>query len=399
MGRLIQQICREKQISVHRAAVVLPSEVAFRHLIDLPVGLSADDARAYVLEPSNGLQIPIALGQADFDLLPTQLPVVQNASASALQSYLITAIPGNLVDRVTETLQVADLELQALEVGSHSQLRLMISDLMLLEQLRLVLELQSECTHFSLVGEGGAFRFERLAAIRDFPDPDLTDEQANSVLQEGGVAETIAIRQESYLAISELDLRVLTSEVRDALRRFSCDWSGFELVDIVLTGRNSAHPRLPALLSDAFGCPARALEPLLVHGLEGVQFENLVVQKSLNRLIGLGLGLLPTEHLLACPLTDVDRSLDLQRGIPLVDISPPVKSQPVPSQLLTNAEAPDLHLDRGQAFQVELSKDSIEKAAEQSLVIPEFSASIDVAEGIVMKSRAKCLQLLMIMSL
>ena len=150
MGQLIQQICREKQISVHRAAVVLPSEVAFRHLIDLPVGLTAEDARAYVLEPSNGLQIPIALGQADFDLLPTQLPVVQNASASALQSYLITAIPGNLVDRVMETLQVADLELQALEVGSHSQLRLMISDLMLLgaQQLRLVLELQSECTHF-----------------------------------------------------------------------------------------------------------------------------------------------------------------------------------------------------------------------------------------------------------
>ena len=385
MGQLIQQICREKQISVHRAAVVLPSEVAFRHLIDLPVGLSADDARAYLLEPSNGLQIPIALGQADFDLLPTQLPVIQNAAAPSLQSYLITAIPGNLVDRVTDTLQVADLELQALEVGSHSQLRLMISDLMLLgaQQLRLVLELQSECTHFSLVGEGGAFRFERLAAIRDFPDPDLTDEQANSVLQEGGVAETICIRQESYLAISELDLRVLISEVRDALRRFSCDWSGFELVDIVLTGRNSAHPRLPALLSDAFGCPARALEPLLVHGLEGVQFESLVVQKSLNRLIGLGLGLLPMEHLLACPLTDVNRSFDLQSGIPLVDISPPANSDLVLSQSLINAEVPDQHPDRAQEFQVESSKDFIEKAAEQSLVIPEFSSSIDVAEGIV----------------
>ena len=385
MGRLIQQICRERQISGHRAAVVLPSEVAFQHLLELPVGLSAEDARAYVLEPSNGLQIPITLGQADFDLLPTQLPVVQNASSPALQSYLITAIPGNLVDRVTETLQVADLELQALEVGSHSQLRLMISDLMLLgaQQLRLVLELQSECTHFSLVGQGGAFRFERMAAIRYFPDPDLTDAQAISVLQEGGIAEAICIREESYLAISELDLRVLISEVRDALRRFSCDWSGFELVDIVLTGRNSAHPLLPSLLSDALGCPVRALEPLLVHGLEGVQFESLVVHKSLNRLIGLGLGLLPTEHLLACPLTDVDRSLDLQRGIPLVDISPPGKSDSVPSQLQANSEAPDQHPVREQAFQVEVSNDSIGKAADQSLVIPEVSASNDVVEGMV----------------
>ena len=385
MGQLIQQICREKQISVHRAAVVLPSEVAFRHLIDLPVGLTAEDARAYVLEPSNGLQIPIALGQADFDLLPTQLPVIQNASASALQSYLITAIPGNLVDRVTDTLQVADLELQALEVGSHSQLRLMISDLMLLgaQQLRLVLELQSECTHFSLVGQSGSFRFERLTAIRDFPDPDLTDEQANSVLQEGSVAETICIRKESYLAISELDLRVLTSEVRDALRRFSCDWPGFELIDIVLMGRNSAHPRLPTLLSDAFGCPVRVLEPLLVHGVEGVQFESLVVQKSLNRLIGLGLGLLPTEYLLACALSDGGRSLDFQRAIPLVDISPPVKPDLLPSQSLANAEAPDQHPDRVQVRHIESSNHSIETAAQQSLVIPGSSDLIDVQEVIV----------------
>ena len=385
MGRLIQQICREKQISVHRAAVVLPSEVAFQHLIDLPIGLSAEELRAYVLDPSNGLQIPIALGQADFDVLQTQLPSVKNASASALQSHLITAIPGNLVDRVTETLQVADFELQALEVGSHSQLRLMISDLMLFstQQLRLVLELQSECTHFSLVGVGGAFRFERLAAIRDFPDPDLTDEQSSSVLQEGGVAETICIRKESYLAISELDLRVLISEVRDALRRFSSDWSGFELVDIVLTGRNSAHLGLPALLSDEFGCPVQVLEPLLAHGVEGVQFESLVIQKSLNRLIGLGLGLLPNEHLLACPLSDVDRSLDLQRGIPLMDISPPLNSDLVASQLLTMQEVLDQDPDHSRRSQIALSNNSTDIAVEQSSGILELSNPIDVGDEVI----------------
>ena len=377
MGGLIKQICREKQISVHRAAVVLPSEVAFRHLIDLPVGLSADDARAYVLEPSNGLQIPIALGQADFDLLPTQLPVVQNASASALQSYLITAIPGNLIDRVVETLQVADLELQALEVGSHSQLRLMISDLMLLDaqQLRLVLELRSECTHFSLVGKDGACRFERLAAIRDFPDPDLTDEQAKSVLQEGGIADTICIQKESYLAISELDLRVLISEVRDALRRFSCDWSGFELIDVVLMGRNSAHPRLSDLLSDAFGCPVQVLEPLLVPGLEGVQFESLVVQKSLNRLIGLGLGLLPTEHLLVCPVSDVHRSLDLQKGIPLVNVSPPVKPDPVSTHLLEVTES-QTYVDQNRSLFNEDKPRSLGQESDLTLAIESDGIAI-----------------------
>ena len=362
MGRLIQQICREKQISVHRAAVVLPSEVAFQHLIDLPVGLSSEQARTYVLDPSNGLQIPIALGQADFDLLPTQLPLAQNESSPASQSYLITAIPGNLVDCVMETLQVAELELHALEVGSYSQLRLMISDLMALgdQQLRLVLDLQPQCTHFSLAGLRGALRFERLAAIRDFPDPELTDEQANIFLEQGGAAETLSIKKEGYLPISELDLRVLISEVRDALCRFSADWSGFELVDIVLTGRNSAHPCISTLLSDEFGCPVKAIEPLLAHGLEGVQFESIVVQKSLNRLIGLGLGLLPIDHLLEFPSPKSSHALDVKKGLPLVHILSLVDS------------------DKPHPSSIEFDNKLIDTSSEESMVISDLSEPIIV---------------------
>ena len=366
MGQLIQQICREKQISVHRAAVVLPSEVAFQHLINLPVGLSSEQARSYVLDPSNGLQIPIALRQADFDLLPTQLPLVQNESSPVSQSYLITAIPGNLVDCVMDTLQVAELELHALEVGSYSQLRLMISDLMALadQQLRLVLDLQTECTHFSLVGSLGALRFERLAAIRDFPDPELTDEQANIFLQDGGVAETLSVKKEGYLPISELDLRVLISEVRDALGRFSSDWDGFELVDIVLAGRNSAHPHISALLSDEFGCPVKAIEPILAHGLEGVQFESIVIQKSLNRLIGLGLGLLPLDHLLEASSSKSSYSLDVKGGLPLEHMISPVDS------------------DQFRSSSIEFETQSTDMTSEESIVSSDLSASIVVDDNV-----------------
>ena len=85
-----------------------------------------------------------------------------------------------------ETLQVADLELQALEVGSHSQLRLMLSDLMLLDvqQLRLVLSFGLNALIFlwSERTEPAVLSVLQLYVIFD---PDLTDEQAKSVLQEG----------------------------------------------------------------------------------------------------------------------------------------------------------------------------------------------------------------------
>ena len=58
MAGLIQEFCAEKKIPAHRAAVVLPPELAFQRLLDLPASLTKDEAREYVLNPANGLQIP-----------------------------------------------------------------------------------------------------------------------------------------------------------------------------------------------------------------------------------------------------------------------------------------------------------------------------------------------------
>lgn len=330
MAGLIQELCREKQIDVHRAAVVLPTEVAFQHLILLPAGLEIHEAREFVLDPASGLQIPIALGQADFDLQPTTLPVLQGDAGTEVP-YLLSAVPRNLVDRVLETLQAAQLELQALEIGGHSQLRLMALDLVMLGErdVRLVLELQPDCTHFTLVGASGPFRFERMAAIREFPEPTLSEEQTVSALEEGMGAEQISIHQESYLALSELDLRVLVAEVREALQRFSADWPGFHLHDIALTGLNSAHPILAELLEAEFGCAVQALEPVLAPALEGLQYDSVVVQKGLNRLVGLGLGLLPSDHLLSCRLLDDPVAVPRAAAIPLVDVTPAPEPEPV----------------------------------------------------------------------
>ena len=323
MAGLIQELCSEKKIDVGRAAVVLPTEVAFQRLIPLPAGLSLQEAREFVLDPSSGLQIPIALSQADFDLQPTALPGMRGDAGHQVP-YLLTAVPCNLVDRILETFQAADLELQALEVGGHSQLRLMALDLVMLGEwgVRLVLELQRDCTHFILVGSSGPLHLERLAAIREFPEPVLSEEQTVSALEDGVGAEQLSIHQESYLALSELDLRVLVAEMREALQRFSADWPGFHLHDIALMGLNSAHPLLAELLQAEFGCVVQVLEPALAPTVEGLQYDNVVVQKSLNRLVGLGLGLLPNDHLLSCRLLDAPVAASRALGIPLVDVTP-----------------------------------------------------------------------------
>ena len=131
MAGLIQDFCSEKKIPAHRVAVVLPPELAFQRLLDLPSSLTTDEARQYVLNPANGLQIPFPLTQTDFDLFPVSTPTeVQRVGGKRL--YMLTAVPEVLVDRIVEMLQAADLELQLLEIGSHSQLRNHAADLVTL---------------------------------------------------------------------------------------------------------------------------------------------------------------------------------------------------------------------------------------------------------------------------
>ena len=58
MGQLLSDLCEEKSIISHRAAVVLTPEVAFQRLINLPKELSVQDARNFLLDPQNGVPLP-----------------------------------------------------------------------------------------------------------------------------------------------------------------------------------------------------------------------------------------------------------------------------------------------------------------------------------------------------
>ena len=95
MASLVQQLCQEKRIPAHRAAVVLPLEVAYQRIVELPSPLTPEEARLYLLDSANGAQLPFPLEQTDFDLYP--LPRHEGSSS---QSYLLIAVPQALIDRV-----------------------------------------------------------------------------------------------------------------------------------------------------------------------------------------------------------------------------------------------------------------------------------------------------------
>ena len=303
MAALLQEICREKKIRAHRAAVVLPPEVGYQRIINLPASLSIQEAREYVQDSKNGVQIPFPLAQTDFDLSPVMFSGNPNQSADQ-SPYLLTAIPQLLVDRIIETLKIADFELQLLELGSLSQLRAMALDLTVLpsHQVDLVLELLPNSSDLLLVTCSGLVAFERLSPIRDFPDPELNDDQVVTALDSGLSAESFVVNDERYLPLSELDLRVLVSDFKRALQRFYELCPGCEIRCLQLAGINSAHPLLANLLQESLGLSVQLHRPLLSLGVSGFSLDDVLVQAGLGRLVGLGLGLLSREQLLSCPL-------------------------------------------------------------------------------------------------
>ena len=306
MASLVKSLCQEKGIPAHRAAVVLSPDVAYQRIVELPSNLTVEKARLYIRDPANAVPLPFPLEQTDFDLYP--LPRQQSPH---LQPYLLVAIPQTLIDRLISFFDNAGFELQALELGPFSLLRFLADELIGLREseLHLVLELLPDCSQLTVVTATGPIRFERLSAIRDFPDPDLDDGQRKESLEAGLSAEEMTLKDDRYLPISELDLRAVLRDVKAVISELMHQANSTVVRGLTLSGINSAHPLIKDLFQEALDCEVNVLNPILMSRIVGFSPDDLLVQAGLARLMGLGLGFLPREQLLSCHLPVISPSL------------------------------------------------------------------------------------------
>ena len=170
------------------------------------------------------------------------------------------------------------------------------------QHIDLVLELLPDCSNLMLVSCSGLLDSERVAAIRNLPELDLEPDQLAVAFESGFSAEDLLLKDESYLPLSELDLRVLVADLTAALERFHHTFPDAQIQRLILTGVNSAHPLLAELMSEMLGLPVVQAGSSATPGLAGLSLDGLLLKSALSRLIGLALGLLPHEQLLACSL-------------------------------------------------------------------------------------------------
>jgi Tfp pilus assembly PilM family ATPase len=306
MAELIKNLCKEEKIYAKRTAVVLPPEAAFCKLIDIPAELTIEEARAYANSSSSGIQIAIPLKQTDFDIIPTGFAIKTSNVGKKLRTYYLTSVPKKLIDQLLTTMQLADLELHLIELGFFCQLRLMAADTagLMPNQYLILLELLPNATHLTITGAFGPVAIERIAAIREFPQVELSSDGENAAIAEALSGEALALGNENYMPISELDLRVIIREVSNSITNFKQINANTEILGIALSGINSAHPLIDDLLSAGINLPVRILRPIGASCVQSVSFKQLIVHQSIGRIIGLGLGLLPHESLISCSITE-----------------------------------------------------------------------------------------------
>ena len=297
MAQLLRDLCLEKGIVSHRAAVVLPPELAFQRLVQLPKGLSVKEARDYLLDPTNGVTLPFPLAQTDFDLVPIEAfkPAEKDPG---LTTFQLTAIPVSLVDPVLSMLDLAGFDLQGLELGSLSSLHLIKDGLLQLGDAgaSLLLEFLPDATLVNLVCAEGLIDSDRLPAIREFPRYELSELEREQILNRSQSLEQVTVENERYLPLSEMDLRAFFHDLEGGLKNWSQRFPSLILDQVYVVGDGSAHPGLAELLQNNLNCSVKHVRPFLVGGLRDWSLDEPLLQSSLTRLVGLGMGLLGLEQ-------------------------------------------------------------------------------------------------------
>jgi len=361
MAALIKGHCLEEDIPAHRAAVVIPPDAAFTTLVQLPSELAPSEALTYALDPASPIQVPIQLDQTDAELIPLELP----NTPSGQRSYFLAAMPRKLIDRLLETIKLADLELLSLQIGTIAQLaqlRPVIASLAVGEVV-IHVELLRECSLVTLVTKGGPFRIVRLTAIRDFPEP---EEGTAEILPNQPVStERQIVASDRYLPLSDLDIRRLSQEIKQTIDDSQLQFPWIRWRDVVLSGPNSAHPLLADLLQEAIAMPVVLCRSMAADGVGSIELKQPILVQRLGRLVGLGLSFLEQP-------ADAD-SLFSSQSIRPADVT--VKQQLLgtessdqPQQ--TAVVVGDASLDQGTNF---VADESLDEEPSSEAPLPEVS--------------------------
>ena len=284
--------------SINRVALSLPSDACYTRLIEIPEDVEENDSISFLENPNSDIQIPISLGNSDFEVNLTNLPQ-QKKKNKFFNKYFLTSIPKKNIDIILESIKNANLKICTLQMSHMCIANLLKTEIDKIKDNDLIIsvDLLDEFTQFVIFDASGPLFIKRLASIKNYPSIDDMKKINEKDIKKNNSSK-MQKNVENYNSLSKLDLKILIREIDESFNNFLNKNNLNKKAKLFLSGRNSQHNNLVEILGESLKMDVSVISPINNYLVKEFSYNpDEINHFAMSRLVGLGLTLLKNNKL------------------------------------------------------------------------------------------------------
>ena len=305
LGEIIRSLLADKKIKVKKVATALPGRETVSRLIRLPAEIPDIELREMVLNQEASLYLPFPREDADVDY--QKLGTTLDDDGIERIEILMVATPKEVTDSYMQALEIAQLQVDVVEVSSFALIRAMHNELSRFSTLAeavAIVDIEYEATEITVTVDGvpqfsltfpiGTAQIQnaQLRAI-NLPPRRTTDmEMLSSTVVPVQSMDTASLAGGGGTPGDAAIMRVvgdLSDELRRSIDFYTSQSPGSDVVQLLIAGPGACIGQLNEFFSQRLGIAAVAVDPLTAVGVtvDG----DIPIEERMAMSVALGLGL------------------------------------------------------------------------------------------------------------
>jgi type IV pilus assembly protein PilM len=306
LGELIRSLLTEKKIKAKQVATALPGRETVSRLIRLPAEIPDLELRDMVLNQEASLYLPFPREDADVDY--QKLGTTLDDDGIERIEILMAATPKEVTDSYIQALEIAQLQVDIVEVSSFALIRSMYNELSRFSTLAeavAIVDIEYEATEITVTVDGvpqfsrtfpiGTAQIQnaQLRAI-NLPPRRTTDMEmlSSTVVPVQSIDTASLVAGGGSTPGDAAILRVvgdLSNELRRSIDFYTGQSPGSDVVQLLITGPGACIGQMNEFFSQRLGIAANAIDPLTTVGVsvDG----DIPIHERMAMSVCLGLGL------------------------------------------------------------------------------------------------------------
>ncbi|MFN5764173.1 MAG: type IV pilus biogenesis protein PilM [Pseudanabaena sp.] len=305
LGEVIRSLLADKKIKVKKVATALPGRETVSRLIRLPAEIPDLELREMVLNQEASLYLPFPREDADVDY--QKLGTTLDDDGIERIEILMVATPKEVTDSYMQALEIAQLEVDVVEISSFAVIRAMRNELArfgTLAEAVAIVDIEYEGTEITVTVDGVP-QFSRTFPIgtaqiqnaqlraMNLPPRRTTDmEMLSSTVVPVQSMDTARLAGGIGTPGDAAIMRAvgdLSDELRRSIDFYTSQSPGSDVVQLLIAGPGACIGQLNEFFSQRLGIAAVAVDPLTAVGVtvDG----DIPIQERMAMSVALGLSL------------------------------------------------------------------------------------------------------------